>query len=288
MATYRNLQVSFWTDSKVADDFTPEDRYFYIYLMTNPHTNLAGCYELSLKIASNETGYTKEVIENLIQRFEEVHNVIRYSKGTKEVLILNWAKFNWTSSEKTIKGIRKSVSEVKDLEFKGFLESLLNGERNPKIPYGYGMEETFTFTFTDTDMFNKGKGGVGEKPKPSKIKKEFEVLWQLYPRKQGKLKAYEKYEKARCADATFEEVEQGINAYKEYVDANSVDMQYVKMGSTFFSQKAWQDDWSYREEQGNSKSQTHKGLSPQDAFEVAMSRFMEGESDDKIRDFADS
>lgn len=74
MATYRNVQMSFWTDSKVTDDFTPEDRYFYLYLMTNPHTNLAGCYELSLKVASNETGYTKEVVENLIDRFITVHN----------------------------------------------------------------------------------------------------------------------------------------------------------------------------------------------------------------------
>ena len=55
MAIYRSIQMSFWTDSKVVDEFTPEDRYFYLYLFTNPHTNLAGCYELSLKQASVET-----------------------------------------------------------------------------------------------------------------------------------------------------------------------------------------------------------------------------------------
>ena len=45
MASYRNISMDFWTDSKVVDDFTPEDRYIYLYCMTNPHTNLCGCYE---------------------------------------------------------------------------------------------------------------------------------------------------------------------------------------------------------------------------------------------------
>ena len=47
MALYRTIQISFWTDTKIVDDFTPEDKYFYLYLFTNPHTNLSGCYEIS-------------------------------------------------------------------------------------------------------------------------------------------------------------------------------------------------------------------------------------------------
>ena len=35
MASYRNISMDFWTDSKVVDDFTPEDRYIYLYCMTN-------------------------------------------------------------------------------------------------------------------------------------------------------------------------------------------------------------------------------------------------------------
>ena len=49
MARYRNVSTSFWEDNKIVDDFTPEDKYIYLYCMTNPHTNLCGCYEISLK-----------------------------------------------------------------------------------------------------------------------------------------------------------------------------------------------------------------------------------------------
>ena len=128
MAIYRNIQMAFWTDTKISDDYTPEDRYFYLYLMTNPHTNLCGCYEISVKQMADETGYSKETIEKLIKRFEEVHKSIVYSKATKEVLLINWSKYNWTSSEKFRKPLLKEIEQVKNIEFKSFLEDLFSGE----------------------------------------------------------------------------------------------------------------------------------------------------------------
>lgn len=78
------------------------------------------------------------------------------------------------------------------------------------------------------------------------IESEFDILWSMYPKKQGKADAFKHYQKARKSGTTYEEVEQGILAYKESIRANGTDMQYVKMGSTFFSQKSWADDWSIR------------------------------------------
>ena len=100
MASYRNISMDFWTDSKVVDDFTPEDRYIYLYCMTNPHTNLCGCYEVSIKQIANETGYNNDSVERLLKRLDSAHNVIRYSAQTKELLILNWCRYNWSTSEK--------------------------------------------------------------------------------------------------------------------------------------------------------------------------------------------
>ena len=60
MATYRQIYISFWSDTKVCDDFSPEDKYFYIYLLTNPHTNICGCYEISSSQMAQELGYNEE------------------------------------------------------------------------------------------------------------------------------------------------------------------------------------------------------------------------------------
>lgn len=81
----------------------------------------------------------------------------------------------------------------------------------------------------------------------SKLREEFETLWGIYPKKQGgKDKAFGYYKRARKSGTTYEEVGDGIHAYIDYIQANEVDIQYVKMGTTFFSQKAWQDDWTIR------------------------------------------
>ena len=150
MAIYRQVRQSFWTDAKIVDDFTPEDRYFYLYLMTNPHTNLCGCYELSFKSASDETGYNRDKIEKLIERLEKKHNVIRYSKETKELLIIKWHEYNWTNSPKFRAPLENNINDVKNPLFKGFLMDLFNGIDTVSIPYSYGSDTTVSVSVSDT------------------------------------------------------------------------------------------------------------------------------------------
>ena len=150
MSIYRSIQMSFWTDPKVIDAFTPEDKYFYLYLMTNPHTNLCGCYEISERQIEYETGYTKKTIDKLMDRMCKVHKVISYSKDTKEILIINWHKYNWTSSSKFRVPLEKEIQNVKNVDFKAFLKELFNGIDTVSIPYLYGSDTTVTVTVTDT------------------------------------------------------------------------------------------------------------------------------------------
>lgn len=133
MAIYRNVQLSFWTDNKVEDDFTPEDKYFYLYLLTNPQTNICGCYEVSYKQLCNQTGYNKDTIERLLNRFENIHNMIRYSKETKEILILNWYKYNWSKSKDTIKGVRKVAEHIKSESFRQYVFDVVSNLENGDI-----------------------------------------------------------------------------------------------------------------------------------------------------------
>lgn len=133
MAIYRNLHVSFWNDTKVIDEMTAEDRYFMLYLLSNPHTNQVGCYEISIRDISKETGYTEECIKKLLDRFDKKLKVAKYSKKTKELLVLNWYKYNWTSSPKVRACIEKELKDLKNKEFKDYIYSIC-------IPYIYGMD----------------------------------------------------------------------------------------------------------------------------------------------------
>lgn len=133
MALYRNIHLSFWQDTKVTDDFTPEDRYFYLYLLTNPHTNLCGCYEISIKQMANEMGYDARKVGKLIERFSSIHNLIRYSQSGRELLIFHWSKYNWTSSEKFRKPLLQEIQNVKTDDFREYLLKLFDGEN---VKYG--------------------------------------------------------------------------------------------------------------------------------------------------------
>ena len=153
MALTRTIQLSFWTDSKVVDDFTPEDRYFYLYLMTNPHTNVCGCYEISIKQMSDETGYSKETVEKLINRMVNVHKVICFSNDTKEILLLNWSKYNWTRSDKFQVAVEREISHVKEVSFRDYLTDIYNGVDTVSIRYPYGMDTSFSL-YSNTNNLN--------------------------------------------------------------------------------------------------------------------------------------
>ena len=144
MATYRTVHISFWTDTKVDDDFTPEDKYFYLYLLTNPHTNICGCYEISMKQMVRETGYNEDTVKRLLQRMEFTHNVIQYDRDTKEILVPKWGKYNWCNSPKTKEGAVKSVENIKSNRFRKFVSDTLC------IGYEYPMDTSVPVSVTDT------------------------------------------------------------------------------------------------------------------------------------------
>jgi len=142
MAIYRNVHLSFWEDSKIVDELTPEERYFFLYILTNPHTNLIGCYEISLKQIVNEVGYDQKDINDMLNNLEKKYNLILYSKNTKEILIKNWYKYNWTKSNKLIKPILNEIKKIKSEELKKYMVN---------IGYIYGIDTTDTVSDTDTD-----------------------------------------------------------------------------------------------------------------------------------------
>lgn len=150
MAIFRIINTNFWEDSKIVDDFTPEDKYFYLYLMTNPHTNQLGCYALTIRQIEFETGYNKDTVLKLIKQFSENLNVIFYDEDTKEILIKNWHKYNWTSSPKVIACILKEYTKVKSIKLQGYLDTVL-------IQYGYNMDTVSIQNHNKNKNNNKNK-----------------------------------------------------------------------------------------------------------------------------------
>ncbi len=65
----RYINTSFWSDPFIID-LTPDEKLLFLYFLTNERTNISGIYELSLRIASFETGISEDRIGEILLKFE--------------------------------------------------------------------------------------------------------------------------------------------------------------------------------------------------------------------------
>lgn len=155
MAIYRSIHTTFWTDTKVADEFSPEDKYFMLYCLTNPYTNIIGCYEISIRQMANDTGYSRDSIESLLKRFKEHHKIIDYDFSTKELFIKNWYRYNWTNSPKLDQPLINAIKGVKNDKFRNEIIDLYNSRDTVSIPYEYDTDTTDTDTISITETITE-------------------------------------------------------------------------------------------------------------------------------------
>ncbi|PDY34299.1 hypothetical protein COO17_27615 [Bacillus wiedmannii] len=139
MAVYRNVQVNFWQDEFILD-LTPEERYFYIYLLTGTKTKQCGIYVLPKRVAELETGYSMETVEKLLNRFV-AYGKILYNAETKELYILNWLHYNPILNTNVEKCVLRELKIVKNKEFiHMFLRKCLEEEwKIPLLLQRFGM-----------------------------------------------------------------------------------------------------------------------------------------------------
>jgi hypothetical protein len=78
----------------------------------------------------------------------------------------------------------------------------------------------------------------------SDLEHEFEEVWKLYPRKDGKQDAKKAYIKARKEKTTYEQVENGIKRFIESLKERGTQKEYIPMGSSWFNQRRWEDECS--------------------------------------------
>lgn len=96
---------------------------------------------------------------------------------------------------------------------------------------------------------NKTK--VDKSAESSSAESNFNKLWELYPRKEGRKTALAAYKRAVKNGIDNKTIQDGIVQYSKYIGIKKMDKQYVKAGSTFFNQEAWADEYDMTASQTN-------------------------------------
>lgn len=162
MAKYRQVHVSFWQDSFVLD-LPPEEKFFYLYLMTNSKTTQCGIYELPLKVVEMETGLSSDRIFQLLYKFVEYKKIL-FNEETREVMLLNWLKHNKLTSSKVM---TCAVKELEEVKHKPFVYEFLKQCDVYKYPI-----DTLSIPYINT--FKLGQHPYGEEKEEEKEKEKEE------------------------------------------------------------------------------------------------------------------
>ena len=126
MAKQRYVNTKLWRDTWVTD-LDATEKLLFLYLLTNPNTNIAGIYEISLRQIALDTNIDQEAIKRLFGRFSDVRKVF-WERGW--IVIPNFIKHQ-SLNPKIAKGIRTELDAIPN-----WLRAQLDNEMDPKyIPF---------------------------------------------------------------------------------------------------------------------------------------------------------
>ena len=65
MGRYMMFPANFWNNPMIIQEMTPKDKYFYLYLLTNPETTQIGIYKITKKQIAFDIHHSIETGEPL-------------------------------------------------------------------------------------------------------------------------------------------------------------------------------------------------------------------------------
>lgn len=167
MANQRYISTSFWDDEWI-QTLDPSEKLIYLYLMTNPLTNIAGVYKITDRRISFDTGFNLDTITHIFRKFEKAGKV--YRKG-EYVALPSWPKHQkWDKSTKVKEGIDRILKELEP-EIIMFLSQI--GYRYPmdtlSIPYAYPPNYSYSYLDFNSDSYLKPEDSSELTPKAESI-----------------------------------------------------------------------------------------------------------------------
>lgn len=108
MAKQRYINTKIWEDSWFGG-LDQIEQLVFIYLLSNPTTNISGVYELGIKTICVHTGLEKRLVEEIFERFEKSGKAY-YREGW--VVLPNFIKHQNYKSPKIVAGIIAELENV--------------------------------------------------------------------------------------------------------------------------------------------------------------------------------
>ena len=108
MSKQRLVDTFFWDDTYVVG-LDPLEKLLFLYLLTSPHSNISGVYEVSKRALVYHTGLSEESLTVMLQRLERDGKILYLNSW---VAIKNFIKHQATGSVQVCQGILRELARV--------------------------------------------------------------------------------------------------------------------------------------------------------------------------------
>ena len=147
MSKHRVVKSDFWVDEYV-EELTKLERYLFLYLLTNPNTNILGIYKNTIKRMIFETDFGKSEIEEILVKFskdDKIHFIDNH------IIMVNFQKHQNPNNKMKV-GISKLLSALS----KPIIDFILSKESKVYDRLSYYIKD-YVYLYKDKDI-NKCKG----------------------------------------------------------------------------------------------------------------------------------
>jgi len=156
MSKLRSINTHFWQDNFVID-LDPIEKLLFLYLLSNPQTNMLGIYELHVRRISFDTGIDKDMVLKIFDRFTEAEKV-KYKEGY--VILQNFIKNQSYNKNMQTSAVNSWNDLPLSIREDSFCEPIVKGLKG----FGKGSKPITEIE----DELEKEKEEENEKEKPAK------------------------------------------------------------------------------------------------------------------------
>lgn len=173
MAKQRIVNTKFWDDSYVTG-LTPLEKLVFLYLITNPLTNISGVYELPLKRAAFDVGIPGEEMRRIMGRLEKDGKIMVWNGWIAVVNFIKHQSLNPKIRKGIMEELRRAPREITDrlsIDYQSLciaFDSLSHSNSNPNLNIN-----------SNSNALPLGKLSTAEEQQIRKAKKALEEKWSI-------------------------------------------------------------------------------------------------------------
>lgn len=260
MEVFTKVERGYWQDEFILE-LTPEQKFFYLYLMTNNKVNMLGAYVFPLTMSTVELGYNKETVLKLLDHFAQVGKII-WDETTKEVFLLNWPKRNWNRKTATLRALKKDFDALKSPMLREKISALLSAfsdgeaiDDTEEQKGTNGNNEKQKETNGNNGDILAGRKENREKRIENREKEKedggtgfdadeaFENFYKEYPNKKNVKTARTRWEKMKVTPELFAAIMAGLERAKNSQEWTKDDSRYIPYPATWLNAEGWANDY---------------------------------------------